>query len=528
MLDISFVKPALPRGGALVLPMAEESGLGGLASDLDAMAGGAVKRALAAAEFKGRKGQSCIVWAPLPDGQAGPTRIVALGLGKAAELSAEAAEAAGGAALPLVRSEREATVAADAMAPELVAAFAMGMVLRGYRFGRYRTTEKEEDKPKLERAALATGSVADAKAAWAPMRAVADGVFLARDLVSEPPNVLNPETMAERCEALEKLGVQVEILGPKEMRKLGMGALLGVAQGSENEPRMAVMQWLGASGGGGNGGKKAKATAHRPVAFIGKGVTFDSGGISIKAAGGMEDMKFDMAGGAAVIGLMAALAGRRAKVDAVGLVGMVENMLSGNAQRPGDVVKTLSGKTVEVINTDAEGRLVLADVLSYCQERFQPVAMVDVATLTGAIIVALGHEHAGLFSNDDELAARIIAAGKNTGEACWRMPLGESYDKQIRSDIADMKNVGGRPGGSITAAQFIQRFVGPKDGAGKNGGDGKGGEASPAAAALRLPWAHLDIAGTAWTTKDLPSVPKGATGFGVRLLDRMVAAHYEG
>jgi leucyl aminopeptidase len=527
MLDVAFVKPALPRGGALVLPIAEESALSGFAADVDGMAGGAVKRALAAAEFKGRKGQSCTLWTPMPDGQAGPTRIVAVGLGKAAELSAEAAEAAGGAALPLVRNEREATVAADAMAPDLAAALAMGLVLRGYRFGRYRTTEKEEDRPKLERVAVATGSVSDAKAAWAPLRAVAEGVFLARDLVSEPPNVLNPETMADRCEeALEKLGVQVEILGPKEMRKLGMGALLGVAQGSVNEPRIAVLQWLGASGGGGGNGKKAK-NAQKPVAFIGKGVTFDTGGISIKPAGGMEDMKFDMAGGAAVIGLMAALAGRRARVDAVGLVGMVENMPSGNAQRPGDVVRTLSGKTVEVINTDAEGRLVLADVMSYCQERFQPVAMVDLATLTGAIIVALGHEHAGLFSNDDELAERIIAAGKATGEACWRMPLGEAYDKQIKSDIADMKNVGGRQGGSITAAQFLQRFVGGgKDAGAKNGGgDGKGAEG---AKAPRLPWAHLDIAGTAWTTKDLASVPKGATGFGVRLLDRMVAAHYEG
>ena len=523
MLDLAFVKPALPRGGALVLLVAENSGLGGLAADLDAAAGGAVKRALAAAEFKGRKGQSCVVWTPLPDGQPGPTRIVALGLGKAEDLSAEAAEAAGGAALSLVRSEREATVAADGMAPELAAAFGMGMALRGYRFDRYRTTEKEEDKPKLERVAIATGSVPDAKAAWAPMRAVVEGVFLARDLVSEPPNVLNPETWADRCLELEKFGVQVEILGPKEMKKLGMGALLGVAQGSENEPRIAVMQWLGASGGN---GKKSKS-AHKPVAFIGKGVTFDTGGISIKPAGGMEDMKFDMAGGAAVVGLMAALAGRRAKVDAVGLVGMVENMPSGTAQRPGDVVRTMSGKTVEVINTDAEGRLVLADVMHYCQDRFQPSAMIDLATLTGAIIVALGHEHAGLFSNDDELAARIAAAGKGTGEACWRMPLGDAYDKQIKSDIADMKNVGGRQGGSITAAQFLQRFVGTGKEGGKNGNgagkDGNGGGKAP-----HLPWAHLDIAGTAWTTKDLPTVPKGATGFGVRLLDRMVAAHYEG
>ena len=517
MLDISFVKPAPPRDGALILPMAEGGTLDGLAADLDAAAGGAIKRALAAAEFKGRKGQSCTVWAPMPDGTPGPARVVAVGLGKPEALAAEQSEAAGGAALALVRAEREATVAADAMAPELAAAFAMGMVLRSYRFHRYRTTEKADDKPKLERVSLATGSPADAKAAWTPMRAIADGVFLARDLVSEPPNVLNPETMAERCEALEKLGVQVEILGPKEMKKLGMGAILGVAQGSDNEPRLAVMQWHGASGGNGKKGK----FANKPIAFIGKGVTFDTGGISIKPAGGMEDMKFDMAGGAAVIGLMAALAGRKAKVDAVGLVGMVENMPSGNAQRPGDVVETMSGQTVEVINTDAEGRLVLADVLSYCQDRFEPAAMIDLATLTGAIIVALGHEHAGLFSNDDELAARIAAAGKNTGEACWRMPLGEVYDKQIKSDIADMKNVGGRPGGSITAAQFIQRFVGT----GKAGKHGNGKDEN--GKAPHIPWAHLDIAGTAWTTKDLASVPKGATGFGVRLLDRMVAAHYE-
>ncbi|MBX6746425.1 MAG: leucyl aminopeptidase, partial [Acetobacteraceae bacterium] len=380
---------------------------------------------------------------------------------------------------------------------------AMGLLLRSYRFDRYRTTEKEEDKPKLERVTVATDAATAAKSAWAPMQAVAEGVFLARDLVSEPPNVLNPAEMAERCRSLERLGVQVEVLGPKEMKKLGFGALLGVAQGSANEPRLVVMQWLGVSG---NNGKAKKP--QKPVAFIGKGVTFDTGGISIKPAAGMEEMKFDMAGAGAVIGAMAALAGRKAKVDAVGLVGLVENMPSGTAQRPGDVVKTHSGQTVEVINTDAEGRLVLADVLSYCQERFQPRFMVDLATLTGAIIISLGHEHAGLFSNDDELAQRILAAGKVVAEPCWRMPMGEAYDKQIKSDIADMKNVGGRPGGSITAAQFLQRFVNTKQGP--------------------MPWAHLDIAGTAWASKDMPVVPKGATGFGVRLLDRLVAEHYEG
>ena len=504
MLDIAFVKPALPRHGALVLPVAEDGVSAGLVQAIDAATGGAVQRGLAAAGFKGRKEQSCTLWAPaLEGGTEGPSRIVAIGLGKAADLTPEAVEAAGGAVLPLISAEREATIAAEALSPPLAAAFAMGLLLRSYRFDRYRTTEKDEDKPKLERVALATEAAAAAKAAWAPLRAVADGVFVSRDLVSEPPNILHPEELAERCQSLEKLGVVVEVLGPKELRKLGFGALLAVAQGSERECRVVVMQWLGASGGG-----KGKKPTQPPVAFIGKGVTFDTGGISIKSAPGMEDMKWDMAGAGAVIGLMAALAGRRAKLDAVGLVGLVENMPSGSAMRPGDVVTSYSGQTVEVINTDAEGRLVLADVLWYCQERFAPRFMVDLATLTGAIIVALGHEHAGLFSNDDTLAQQIMAAGRGVGEACWRMPLGEAYDKQIKSDIADMKNVGGRPGGSISAAQFIQRFVNTKGGP--------------------MPWAHLDIAGTAWAMKDLPTAPKGATAFGVRLLDRLVAEHYEG
>jgi leucyl aminopeptidase len=491
MPDIAFVKPALPRAGALVLPLAEEVPLGPLAQQADEATGGAISRGLEAAKFKGRKGQSTTLWAP----GAGLTKVVAIGLGKAADLAATGAEAAGGAVAGALAQEREATVAADTLTPTLAASFAMGVLLRTYRFDRYRTTEKEEDKPKLERVAVAVADTTKTKAAYAPMQAVADGVFLARDLVSEPPNVLTPVECAERCKALTKLGVGVEILGPKEMRKHGFGALLGVAQGSANEPRMVVMTWNGAS-------KGKKAT--KPVAFIGKGVTFDTGGISIKPAGGMEDMKWDMAGAGTVIGLMAAIAGRKAKADVVGIVGLVENMPSGTAQRPGDVVKTASGQTVEVINTDAEGRLVLADVIHYCIEKHDPRFMVDLATLTGAIIIALGHEHAGLFSNDDTLAQNIEAAGRAVGEAAWRMPLGEAYDKQLKSDIADMKNVGGRPGGSITAAQFIQRFVGG------------------------TPWAHLDIAGTAWTTKDLPTVPKGATAYGVRMLDRLVAEHYEG
>jgi leucyl aminopeptidase len=285
------------------------------------------------------------------------------------------------------------------------------------------------------------------------------------------------------------------VFGPKEMAKLGFGALLGVSQGSINEPRMVVMHWNGAPAG------KAKK---KKLAFVGKGVTFDSGGISIKPAGGMEDMKWDMAGAGAVVGLMAALAGRKAKVDAVGLVGLVENMPSGSAQRPGDVVTSYSGQTIEIINTDAEGRLVLADVLWYCQQKFDPEFMVNLATLTGGIIVSLGHEYGGLFSNDNTLSERLVEAGHHTGEKLWRMPLAPAYDEHIKSDIADMKNVGVRQGGSISAAQFIQRFVNGK------------------------PWAHLDIAGMAWRGKDTPTSPKGATAYGVRLLDRLVAEHYEG
>ncbi len=490
MPDIAFVKPALPRAGALVLPLAEEAPLAGLAAQADEATGGAISRGLEAAKFKGRKGQSATLWAPGP----GLSKVVAIGLGKAGDLAAPDAEAAGGSIAGAVAQEREAVVAADGLAAPLAAALAMGVALKSYRFDRYRTKEKEEDKPKIERVAIAVADAAKSKAAYAPMQAVADGVFLTRDLVSEPPNVLTPAECAERCKALAKLGVEVEILGSKEMKKLGFGALLGVAQGSVQEPRMVVMKWMGAPKG-----RKGK-----PIAFIGKGVTFDTGGISIKPAGGMEDMKWDMAGAGTVIGLMAALAGRKAKADVVGLVGLVENMPSGNAQRPGDVVTTASGQTVEVINTDAEGRLVLADVIHYCIETFDPRFMIDLATLTGAIIIALGHEHAGLFSNDDALASRIEAAGRAVNEAAWRMPLGDAYDKQIKSDIADMKNVGGRPGGSITAAQFIQRFV-----------QGR-------------PWAHLDIAGTAWSSKDLPTAPKGATAYGVRLLDRLVAEHYEG
>ena len=495
MLAIDFARPALPVSGALALLVAEGAGLVGLAAEADKAVGGAIARALAAAAFTGKKGSSCTVLAP----GAGMSRVLAVGLGKAEALTPHAAEEAGGGIAAALSREPDASIAADGLTPALAAAVAMGAVLRAYRFDRYRTKEKAEDKPKLASVTVLSAAASEAAAAWAAMEAVAQGVFLARDLVSEPPNVLFPAEMADRCLALEELGVKVEVFGPKDMDKLGFGMLMGVSLGSATEPRMVVMRWNGASKGRGKkGAPKAK-----PLAFIGKGVTFDTGGISIKPAGGMEDMKWDMAGAGAVIGAMAALAGRKAPVDVVGLVGLVENMPSSTAQRPGDVVTSYSGQTVEIINTDAEGRLVLGDVLWYCQERFKPEFMVDLATLTGGIITALGHEYAGLFSNDDALAGKLQATGTAWDEKLWRMPLGDAYDKMIRSEIADMKNVGGRPGGSISAACFLQRFT--------NG----------------VPWAHLDIAGTAWSLKDSPITPKGATAFGVRLIDRLVAEHYE-
>jgi leucyl aminopeptidase len=492
MLDIAFAKPALPKSGALALLIHEGEKPSALRSQLDEATCGAIARAFAVAEFKGARGKTCTILAP----GAGLTRVLAVGLGKPAEVTQKILEEAGGAIVSNLSREPAVAVANGGLTAQQAAEVALGAALRSYRFDRYRTKEKPEDKPKLSKLTILTAEVPKAKAAWDPLEATAKGVFLTRDLVSEPPNVLDPAEMAERCRKLSEVGLKVEILGPKEMGKLGFGALLGVSQGSVKEPRMVVMHWNGASGSG-------RKTKEKPVVFVGKGVTFDTGGISIKPAGGMEDMKWDMAGAGTVIGLMAALAGRKAKVDAVGLVGLVENMPSGSAQRPGDVVTSYSGQTIEVINTDAEGRLVLADVLWYAQQKYDPKFMVDLATLTGAIIIGLGHEYAGLFSNDDALSQKLMAAGQATGERVWRMPLDEAYDKQIRSDIADMKNVGGRPGGSITAAQFIQRFVNGK------------------------PWAHLDIAGMAWSMKDAAVTPKGATAFGVRLLDRLVADNYE-
>ena len=434
MLDIAFAKAALPKSGALALLMHEGEKPSGLWQQADEATGGAIARALDVAAFKGAKGKTVTILAP----GAGLTRVVVVGLGKPAEISDRVLTEAGGAAAAALSQDATAALATGALTPAQAADAALGAVLKAWRFDRYRTKEKPEDKPKLTKLTVLTADAAKARGAWEDRKAVADGVFLTRELVSEPANILNPAEMAERCKKLTSLGLKVEVLGPKDMQKLGFGALLGVAQGSVNEPRMVVMHWNGASGGKGK-------TKEQPVVFVGKGVTFDTGGISIKPAGGMEDMKWDMAGAGTVVGLMAALAGRKAKVDAIGLVGLVENMPGGGAQRPGDVVTSYSGQTVEMINTDAEGRLVLADVLWYAQEKFDPKFMIDLATLTGAIIVGLGHEYAGMFSNDDGLCQKLTEAGTAIGEKVWRMPLDDAYDKLIRSDIADMKNIGGRP-----------------------------------------------------------------------------------
>ena len=453
-----------------------------------------VKRAAATNQFKGKSGSTLDLLEP--EGIK-IQRLIVVGTGKASDLKEKDFLKFGGVLAGKLNSDSEAvTVLAElpdaAMQPSQAAAIAAGARLRAYRFDRYKTKKKDGDNGALRaQLSLAVEDVAGARKAFAGSAHIVDGIVLARELVNEPPNVLYPEEFARRAARLRKLGVIVEILDTKAMAKLGMGALLGVAQGSARSGRTVIMRY--------NGGKRGEP----PVAFVGKGVCFDTGGISIKGAASMEDMKGDMGGAACVVGLMHALAARKARVNAVGAIGLVENMPDGNAQRPGDIVTSMSGQTIEIINTDAEGRLVLADVLWYVAKKFKPKFMVDLATLTGAIMVALGTEHAGLFSNNDELAERLVKAGIETGERVWRMPLAPEYDKLIDSQFADMKNTGGRHGGSITAAQFLQRFVD------------------------NTPWAHLDIAGTAMGAPKTEINHSWGSGFGVRLLERLVADHYE-
>ena len=497
--DLSGSKRARARNfGTLVVFAGADLHVGDATRALLGDAFELVQKAAKAAKFKGAASSSMEILAP-----AGVSADKLLVVGAHAKKKPEGETeylSLGGMVMGKIGGAETVTVAFDhpgepAHPAAAAADFMLGMKLRSYKFETYKTKKKPDDEdaaPKKVKISIAVGILADVKREGKHRDALAEGVTLARTLVNEPANILFPVEFANRAKELEKLGVEVDILDVKAMQKLGMGALLGVGQGSVRESRVVVMRWNGAKG------SKAK-----PVAFVGKGVTFDTGGISIKPAAGMEDMKGDMAGAACVTGLMHALASRKAKVNAIGAIGLVENMPDGNAQRPGDIVTTMSGQTVEVINTDAEGRLVLADVLWYIQDKYKPEFMINLATLTGAILVALGKEYAGLFSNNDELAGRITAAGTVTGEKLWRMPLGAVYDKMIDSQFADMKNVGGRNAGSITAAQFIQRFVND------------------------VPWAHLDIAGTGMASPSSDINQSWGSGWGVRLLDRLVMDHYE-
>jgi leucyl aminopeptidase len=469
----------LPEGEfALVLPAS------GLDADSVRNVGGELRQALARQRFEGEPGTAAEHFA---DGR----RTVVIGTGKSPG-TGDGPEKLGGTAVAklLVSGESHAVIdlTGAGIDADGAARVAMGAALRAWRHDRYRTRLKDKQKPSLAEVTI-VGAGADAeqryRARWEP---VVEGIWLTRELVTEPANIIYPETFVERVRAsVEGSGLEVEVLDRAAMEKLGMGALLGVAQGSVREGRLLVLRWNGGQDGG------------TRTAFVGKGVTFDTGGISIKPAQGMEGMKWDMGGAGAVVGAMKAIALRKARANIVAVCGLVENMPDGNAQRPGDVVTSMSGQTIEVINTDAEGRLVLADCITYVQQTYKPDTIIDLATLTGAILIALGHEYGGLFTPDDDLAQQMLVAGEATGDKLWRQPLGESFDRMIDSPIADMKNVGPREGGSITAAQFIKRFV----------DDG-------------VRWAHLDIAGKAWSDKPSSTWEKGATGFGVRLLDRYV------
>ncbi len=494
-LTIRTAPLPLTAAGLIVLYAGEGMPPRGAAAEVWALTGLDFDRVSSSIGFKGRPGQAIDI--------AGPNgleakRLLVLGAGKMdpGKPASGAAWADRGGSLAakimgLAAGNVSVVLEGHEATPGMVAELAAGLRLRHYKFDKYKSRKKDDEGDSELVVTLHVTDPAAAAAAIAARMPAVEGQVLARDLINEPPNVLGTVEFAERAAALSSLGVAIEVLGQEELEALKMYSMLSVSQGSVRPPRLVVMRW--------NGGDPGTA----PVAFIGKGVVFDSGGISIKPAANMEDMKGDMGGAAAVTGLMHALASRKAKANVVGIIGIVENMPSGSAMRPGDIVRAASGVTIEIVNTDAEGRLVLADALWYAQEKFKPTAMVDLATLTGAIGVALGSDHAGLFSNSDDLATKLVAAGIETGEKLWRMPMGPAYDKLIESRFADIKNSGGRLAGSVTAAQFLARFV-----------DG-------------TPWAHLDIAGVALNSPASETNAGWASGFGVALLDRFVRDAYE-
>jgi leucyl aminopeptidase len=483
-MQIEFA-PSLPDDARLVARIIDQ---GDDLASLEPM----IAQGASFARFKGSAGQIFEVFA---DRKGHVVRVALAGAGKAddAERLANCEKAGAALAAKYLRSGAESiAIELTDLTAEEAASVLLGFRLRSWRYDIYRTKLKDDQKATLD-SVVVVGVADGAKEAWEEAAAVAKGVELARELVTEPANILYPESYVARCtERFADTGAELIVLDEATMKNLGMGALLGVGQGSIRESRVLAIKWMGGN------------PDDAPIAFVGKGVTFDTGGISLKPGPGMEDMKWDMGGSAAVVGAMMTLVTRKAPVNVVGVIGLVENMPDGNAQRPGDVVTTMSGQTVEVLNTDAEGRLVLADALTWTQKQFKPSKIVDLATLTGAMMIALGTEHGGCFSNSDELAEDLIGAGKATGDKLWRFPLAPAYDKLLDSPIADMKNIGSRFAGSITAAQFLQRYI-------END----------------TPWAHLDIAGMVWSEKPGHSWDKGATGFGVRLLDRFVKATAE-
>ncbi|WP_374763981.1 leucyl aminopeptidase [Yunchengibacter salinarum] len=490
-MKLDFTGDHLPEAGAVAVFMAQGQALSGKAAEMDKATGGALTRAANRAGFTGERAQVLDVLAP----DEKLDRVFLVGLGGSADSKGRELDSLHAGAALVARAEyagsAHVTLMADidSLDPAMVAE---GAALRFYRFDKYRTREGADKKPSLKHLSLAVADPKAAEAAYAPRAAVVDAVHYTRDLISEPANHLNPESFADRVAEMTSLGLEIDVLGEAEMKELGMGSLLSVGDGSVRESKLVVMRW--------NGGK----AGDKPAAFVGKGVTFDTGGISLKPADNMGMMKWDMGGAGIVAGLMRALAGRKAPVNAVGVLGLVENMPDGRATRPGDVVTSMSGQTIEVLNTDAEGRLVLADAMWYTQQRFAPDVMIDLATLTGAIIVTLGHEYAGIFTDRDDLAEQLSSAGSASGDRVWRLPLDDAYDRMINTPTADMKNVGGKEAGSITAAQFLKRFTND------------------------VPWCHIDVAGMVWSDKGSILAEKGGTGFGVRLLDRFVRDRYEG
>ena len=502
MLNISFEEKDLYLNEAIAVLINDQLKIDGEVMDIDQKYHGLISKTIQDTnKFKGEFGQALSLTTTDKDGQL--MGIVIVGIGDEAKLKSYQLEEVGGEIYSRAKAAKASSVGIKVNGRvgkfgenETAALLASGGLLAAYRFDKYLTKQKEEEKFVTSDFNIIVNNEQGAYNAFEEKKAIAMGVYFARDLVSEVPNVLCPESYAEQIvQKLEPLGIDVEVIGEREMRNLGMGAMLGVGQGSSNESKLVVMKYDGGASG------------QKPVCFVGKGVTFDTGGISIKPSAGMSDMKYDMGGSAAVVGAMKAIALRSAKINVVGVVGLVENMPGGNAQRPGDVVTSMSGQTIEVLNTDAEGRLVLCDCVTYLQKNFEPDCIIDLATLTGAILIALAHTYAGCFANDDELAEKLINASHDTNEKLWRMPLHKDFDEMLKSPVADIANIGSERGmaGSSTAAHFIGRFI-------QNG----------------VKWAHLDIAGMAWDKKGKnPICPIGAVGFGVRLLNQFVQDHYE-